>query len=1297
MSLFILSVKTEFPQPKEIVMISRVFNIGLLVILITCVGLFSQQIQVKKNVMGQGDIRYVPGQFIVKLRSNDATNSLNKTALSSIMAQYGIMQQKQFFSKARNSKVVEKLNLNNVFLMYTNESANIQNIVNELNANPAIEYAEPNYIFEIDAIPNDALYSSQYHLPQVKAPDGWDIQAGDTSVIVGIIDTGVDWDHEDLQGVIWRNKGEIPDNGMDDDSNGYIDDTIGWDFVDGIVDAHTEEDADTSDNNPMDFDGHGTHVAGIAAAHTNNVTGVAAVSWGTRIMPLRCGWRASNDQGYVSSAFAAQAYIYAADNGAHITNQSSGNSGQTIVEAAFYAFLNNVLIVESAGNSNSVSPSALGSQFFVMSVASVNSQDQKASYSSFGDYVDVSAPGGDFSTGNGQGILSTILYPSNLYGGSKYIQFQGTSMAAPLAASVAALVKQKYPNMNVVDLFTHVEKTADNIDYLNSSYAGLLGNGRVNAYRALTETPVALPNFKLSNITINDPSGNNNGFIDPGENVVVEVKLRNMWQDATNVYATLFGDNTWPLTIVGESVSLGNVAGVKDTANWEVDVQFNLVCDVNAIPQVVDLSLWVSADGGYSDTLDISISVSPLILLVDDDDGNNNVEDYYTDALEKLGLAYDIWNHLIMGTPSAQIMSYPVVIWLCEWAFPSLTATDRDRLTDYLEGGGRLFLSGQDIGWDLADPTGAVFPNEYGRSEGASLNFYQNYLKAHYISDASETDNLWGVVDDPIGHDLYFRVYQPGRTTDNQYPSEINPINGSFSIFNYQNLNSGAVRYEGDYRVVYFAFGGYEAITENEIRQEVMERVVGWLNGIYIEHTPFNDTENITDPYTISANITSIIDNIASVTLLWDVDGELPFKAVPMIDQGDGLYVGDIPPQANGNEIQYTILAKTILGTYPPIEFYSFHVGRDTISPVISLINRPYWGTVNPFGPEPYEFVVEISDNLGVDTSTAYIHFGKNNETSDSIKMKVEEEGIFKGTFNFDNPLSKGDLVKYFFSVKDLSMNGNKTNSQIYSYQIDTTELIDNFEGDLYKWDLGNGWGKELIDDTGSFSITDSPYGLYDNNEENSLIYKYSFNLTNYNSAWIEYSTRYLIEADKDSCNLEASTNNGQNWEILKTYTGVQLDFTKEIIDISEYTAEGIDDFKIRFRMISNESIMLNGIWIDDVIINVSFDTTLTAINDPLTKIFPDKFALQQNYPNPFNPSTKIAFSIPERQKLELTVFNILGQKIRTLASGTRNAGQHSVIWDGTDDFGEVVSSGIYFYQLKTRDFLKTKKMMYLQ
>ena len=1278
-------------------MISRVFTVCLLVTLIISVSLFSQQTQVKKNIIGRGDIKYVPGQFIVKLKSNNAKNSLNKTALSSMMTQYGVKQQKQFFSKARNSKLVEKLNLNNIFLMYTDERADIQNIVNELNANPAIEYAEPNYIFEIDAISNDALYSSQYHFPQVKAPDAWDIQKGDTSVIIGIIDTGVDWDHEDLHDVIWKNKGEIPDNGIDDDGNGYIDDTMGWDFVEGVAGAHSEEDADTPDNNPMDFDGHGTHVAGIAAAHTNNDTGVAAVSWGARIMPLRCGWRGDNNQGYVSSAFAAQAYIYAADNGAHITNQSSENSGQAIVDAAFYAFLHNVLIVESAGNSNSINPSALGSQLFVMSVASVNSQDQKARYSSFGDYVDVSAPGGDFGTGNGKGILSTILYPSDLYGGSKYIQLQGTSMAAPLAASVAALVKQKYPNMNVVDLFTHVEKTADNIDNLNSSYAGLLGYGRVNAYRALTETPVALPNFKLSNITINDPSGNNNGFIDPGENVIVQVRLRNMWQDATNVYATLFGDNTWPLTIVDESVSLGNVPGVRDTANWEVDVQFNLVCDVNTIPKVVDLSLWVSADDGYSDTLDISVSVSPLILLVDDDDGNNNVEDYYTDALEKLGLAYDIWNHQIMGTPSDQIMSYPVVIWLCEWAFPSLTATDRDRLTDYLEGGGRLFLSGQDIGWDLADPTGASFPNEYGRSGGASLNFYQNYLKANYISDASETDNLSGIADDPIGHDLNFRVYQPGRTTDQQFPSEISPINGSFSIFNYQNLNSGAVRYEGDYRVVYFAFGGYEAITVNEIRQEVMERVLGWLNGISIKHTPFTDTENITDPYTISAQITSIIDNIASVTLLWDVDGELLFKAVPMIDQGDGLYVGDIPPQANGNEVQYTILTKTVLGTYPPIEIYSFHVGKDTISPVINLVNRPYWGTVNPFGPAPYEFIVEISDNIGVDTSTAYIHYWKNNEASDSIKMRVEEEGIFKGTFTFDNPLLKGDSAKYFFSVKDLSTNENKAISQIYSYQVDTTELIDNFEGELYKWDLGNGWGKQLIDDIGSFSITDSPNRLYENNEDNSLIYKYSFNLTNYESAWIEYSTRYIIEPNKDSCNLEASTNNGQNWEILRTYTGVQPEFIKEIVDISEYTAEGIDDFKIRFRMISNESIVLNGIWIDDININVSFDTTLTIVNDPINKIFPDKFELQQNYPNPFNPFTKIAFSIPIRQKLELTVFNILGQKIRTLASGIWNAGQHSVIWDGTDDLGEVVSSGIYFYQLKTGDFLKTKKMVYLQ
>jgi hypothetical protein len=129
----------------------------------------------------------------------------------------------------------------------------------------------------------------------------------------------------------------------------------------------------------------------------------------------------------------------------------------------------------------------------------------------------------------------------------------------------------------------------------------------------------------------------------------------------------------------------------------------------------VPYKVMITADGGYSREYNLTIPLSSKVLFVDDDDGTNNVEGYYFNALKALNVVYDYWDHNANGTPSAAVLShYSTVIWACEWAFPSLDSSDRASLRLYLDGGGKLFLSGQDIGWDLADPTGASFPNEYG-------------------------------------------------------------------------------------------------------------------------------------------------------------------------------------------------------------------------------------------------------------------------------------------------------------------------------------------------------------------------------------------------------------------------------------------------------------------------------------------------------------------------------------------------------------------------------------------------------
>ncbi|MFK7960306.1 MAG: S8 family serine peptidase [Phycisphaerales bacterium] len=311
--------------------------------------------------------------------------------------------------------------------------------------------------------PNDPDFNNQYHHPLMQNDEAWDITLGHPSIIIGVTDDGVETSHPDLAPNIWSNPGEVAGNGFDDDGNGFVDDVEGWDFLNDNADPSP----DSSGND------HGTHVAGIAAARTDNGVGVSGTAGGSTIMPLQFytagqSWTAEN---------ISEAFRYGADNGARIMNMSYNLNawvGDKLVEAAFdYIYDAGVLHFNSAGNGNQLNPPRqIFHQTFL--VASTDSGDQRASSSNHGTGVDVAAPG--------SGVFSTIT--NGGYGFKS-----GTSMAAPNACGVAALVWSANPTWTRDQVAAQVLGTTDNIDAQNPAYVGLLGTGRVNSFRALTETP----------------------------------------------------------------------------------------------------------------------------------------------------------------------------------------------------------------------------------------------------------------------------------------------------------------------------------------------------------------------------------------------------------------------------------------------------------------------------------------------------------------------------------------------------------------------------------------------------------------------------------------------------------------------------------------------------------------------------------------------------------------------------------------------------------------------------------------
>ncbi|OGF21170.1 hypothetical protein A2316_03510 [Candidatus Falkowbacteria bacterium RIFOXYB2_FULL_38_15] len=382
--------------------------------------------------------------------------------------------------KFKNKEGIKKIILEN--------GDNVQAAIKKYNNRSDVEFAEPNYILESQTISKDDPYfSKQWYLDKVNVKGGWERSSGSKDIVVAVLDTGVDIDHPDLADNIWVNMGEIPDDGIDNDRNIYVDDVNGWDFVAG-------------DNNPRpDFKewyftkegiNHGTIIAGVISAIGNNSRGIAGVAFESKIMPVRV----LDSAGSGDVLTVIEGIDYAVEKGADVINLSFIGSGfsKSLFLSLERAYKAGVVVVAAIGNLGisgknldeeplyPVCYYGADGENIVMGVAAVDENDQKASFSNYGTKcVDVSAPGTDF--------WSTVAYNPGEVGFEEYYSggWSGSSVAAPLVSGTAALIKAINPSLGVQEIRNLITVNSDNIDNLNSEYRGKLGKGRLNIGRTM--------------------------------------------------------------------------------------------------------------------------------------------------------------------------------------------------------------------------------------------------------------------------------------------------------------------------------------------------------------------------------------------------------------------------------------------------------------------------------------------------------------------------------------------------------------------------------------------------------------------------------------------------------------------------------------------------------------------------------------------------------------------------------------------------------------------------------------------
>ncbi|MDK2977139.1 MAG: serine protease [Candidatus Marinimicrobia bacterium] len=530
---------------------------------------------------------------------------------------------------------------------FSENKSTVKNIMEDLARDPKILYTEKEPEIKVrnagqfqkeqsSYIPNDPLYSQQWWIRQIEAQEAWglwDVAGGATpgsrEVRVAIVDTGVEWTHPDLIHNIWQNVGEDANgngktivylegrwqmdpgdlNGVDDDDNGYKDDLIGWDpsgstYLNGDNDPMAVLDGPA----PVSARMHGTHCAGIAGASTDNGTGIAGTAFNISIVPVKT-MTDNNEGGFLTYGY--QGIQYAYKSGADIISLSWGDttysySARSVVQEAKKE---GSILIAAAGNGTNEGTEKYG-KFYpasypeVISVTALGPNDRWGKWANYHEDVDIAAPG--------ESILSTVFSTSGTGDLQGYQSWWGTSMATPIVAGSVALLKSYMPGQTVQWYTDQILNNTDDIYTINDDpeYAGRLGRGRVNPYKAIAQA--LKPQLVIQDQKMYILSDDGDGILNPGEEVRLQLTLLNEpgWQDGQNIKAVLH--STTPGIIITDSVATFSDLSSGESGTHSEKLQFHIVPEASTGESVLECRIYSENLNGdsFEDRLPIPVQVS---------------------------------------------------------------------------------------------------------------------------------------------------------------------------------------------------------------------------------------------------------------------------------------------------------------------------------------------------------------------------------------------------------------------------------------------------------------------------------------------------------------------------------------------------------------------------------------------------------------------------------------------------------------------------------------------------------------